>query len=401
MSNGHAVQSMLKLMLDQLNVQKKAQEQAVKEADKKALAAEAASTKQCDALQTGLRHMARGMTSVSFMKDIKICGYEATGLQRVAFIKKCEGRRSGDDYDEAWTSIKTRSTDTPVMCKTLAETSIQNHGNVTAATFRQIAREFIFRKRAKTADDVAEESVELMSSYGPVKGQKIHEYYGVAQRAWGGVIYAYDLETEGTKPARATRDGFFRAWTENLASNVRRHVRLQRMQARSIDAEDSFTLEKAYNHAQDYMDCDGDNGETQYVSKDMLKRANLLAIINKTYTQDPKPKTKKRCRYFAKGHCNKGDNCDFSHENKKRKRDDDDGGKANTRRSKKDDTCKRCGSEDHQYSPVCPEYQGCRRCNSKEHMLKTCTEKCAKCNANAGEDCKKDCQARSAKSFRH
>ena len=401
------IEKLLQTMMLQLQAQQRVQASAAEEADAKARAAERASSKQCDALQNGLRHMARGMTASNFIREIKICGYEATGLQRVAYVKKCEDRHMNEDYDEAWACLQARSTDVPTSCRTTAEACIKAQGNLTAEAFRRIAREFIFRKRQKTADDIAEEAVDLMTNYGPVKGSKIHEYYGVGRRAWGSVTYAYDLEDIGTKPARATNDSFFRAWTANLEKEIKKHVRLQRTQARNRGDIDSFTLESAYNAAQDYMDCDEKDSNQAIVSKEMLRKANLLAMVGDPSAQNSTDVSKKRsqCRFFARGHCRKGDKCKFSHDRKRERDDSNDGRQEDHKRrrnnDRRNDRCRKCGSDEHQYSPVCPEYKGCNRCNSKEHMLSSCTEECAKCGAGPKEKCETDCPNRpSSSSFR-
>ena len=350
-------------------------------------------------LQTGMKTMARGMATANYMKEIKMCGYESTGLQRIAFLSKCEDRRSGDEYDDAWTCVMTRSSDVPPECKMIAESCIREQGKMTYEAYRSMASKFIFRKRTTSADDIAEEAVTLMENYGSVKGSKINEYYGVARKAWSSVLYAYDLEEKDAVPARATKESFLKEWSENLMPNVKKYVRLQRVQARNQQRE--FTIEDANNAAQDYMNCSTDE-EPLAVTRDSLRKSNMLAIVRKPNRPNMRNSSNTKCIFFERGQCRRGENCNFSHDKRKREHNDDN--QENNERNKRNrynestsavnTSCRRCGSSEHRYSTKCPSYAGCRRCDNKDHMFKNCTEECRKCGADANKECEENCQAR-------
>ena len=354
-------------------------------------------------VQKGMKDVARGMTSAAFIKDIKICGYEATGLQRVTFIKACADRRVGSDHDEAWTCVKQRSTDVPPRCKQIAEQSLNAYGQVVKEAFTEITKVFIFRKRTRTADDIAEEAINLISNYGPVKGSSIHEYYGVARKAWAAVVFVYNLEAEGAKPARATEDSFLRAWADNLNTKMKQHVKLKRIEARNN--KNDFSLDEAYGAAQDYLDCDDDSDDMP-VSRSMLRKSNLLAYIRNLGIDAGLDDQPRICRFFAKGDCRNGDQCKFTHSRKRAHDDNASATRGDGKRQRNDGNsttrrgCNKCKSDDHTYSTACPEYAGCKRCNSKEHMMRDCTEACPKCNSEAGKQCDKDCVNRGRRNFR-
>ena len=350
------------------------------------------------ALTTGLRTVARSMTNWNAIGKLKRCDYGASGLDRVAYIKKCMNNYAQDDYEEAWTTMNARSSDVPDKCKTIISEALEQRGRIVKTDFLRVAAQFVFRKRHATADSIADAAAQLIKKKGTIKAKWLHEYYGIAKKAWNCVLFAYTLEHAEDEdnfehvPARSTTNEYVKSWCKNLPMGCRQNVMLIRTQT-----GDGFSLENAYNAAQDYIESqhvsDDEVSSSRYIEVKKRKRhAGLMAVQLNTRV----------CRFYQRGQCRHGTSCKFKHEkNEPESSEDSSDVDKNTRPSNKSKECKKCGSNDHTYSKECPKYTGCFRCHSKEHTVHNCTESCTACKALPRKPCKPDCSTRNKRlSFR-
>jgi hypothetical protein len=89
-------------------------------------------------------------------------------------------------------------------------------------------------------------------------------------------------------------------------------------------------------------------------------------------TPPPAHKTSDRvCSHFLKGQCKFGSNCRFRHSG--------------------NETCRFCEKPGHQYGPTCPNYKGCYRCEGKDHFASKCPTACNECKAPAQRTCMPNC----------
>ena len=76
------------------------------------------------------------------------------------------------------------------------------------------------------------------------------------------------------------------------------------------------------------------------------------------------------CTNFIRGHCRFGTNCRFRHT--------------------RSELCRKCGTDGHQYGPNCPQYSGCYRCNGP-HYASKCASACPSCQAPGRSPCMSNC----------
>lgn len=91
------------------------------------------------------------------------------------------------------------------------------------------------------------------------------------------------------------------------------------------------------------------------------------------------PPSDRTCTRFLRGNCRFGASCKFQHTNA--------------------EVCKQCKSNGHQYGPRCPNYGGCYRCNGS-HYASKCDIACSSCNAPPRSPCMINCTKKPVPLFR-
>ena len=352
-------------------------------------------------LTSGLRDVARSLSNWNKVSKIKKCDYGASGLQRTAFIKRCMDDCTGNDYEEAWNVMIAKCPDVPNQCKAIVST-IREQGvhTITKDEFKLIAKLFVFRKRASCADKIVEEALDQIRKQGTRGREDIHEFYGLARKTWNCVLLAYELEaiTDDefesepviSAPSRAATNDFVRHWASGLTKNVREHVFLKKLQSKS------FTLEDAYNSAQDKIESQAFNDESPNEQAQPARKRKFTTSNFMTMTPTAPKRREKQCFFYEKGTCRKGNSCNFLHEKTQQTAvsSQNRAPKHSTYEVVDSDACKACESTDHIYSSECPNFTGCYRCDSKDHRVRNCPETCSSCQAEAGTPCAKTCSTR-------
>jgi hypothetical protein len=134
--------------------------------------------------------------------------------------------------------------------------------------------------------------------------------------------------------------------------------------------------------------------ECNFTHEDKLKtRTDKKPRPNTPKANNQKPQVEE-CRNFARGTCTRGNACPYKHPD------------TNTKKDKKDkeredsQECKSCAAPGHSYGPKCSNYAGCRRCEDKTHMARDCDNNCIECGAPGHTPCMDDCKLRKMATFR-
>ena len=344
-----------------------------------------------------INRMAKSVSGYSNMSQIKRCDTGVFITKRVQFVKACTDTVEGEDFMEAWHSLKLRSNDVPGRCKNLANPIVARGKTMSKKEWLKIAQHFVFRSRSVTADRIAEEATMKLDDIAPRGIRGLEAFYGKAHKLWNNIKLAYKLEARHSKPARATETAFLKKFISHLPGQMSNVVTMRRSEA--VNNGKTFKLVDAYRMAQVYKDAYKDTNVRRSFAGNIGSKRKRDS--NSDEDSDEEPRKRTPCHFHAKGRCSKGRNCKFSHDEKLvvvKRRQRQDSSMPDDRRSNKfdvnrgDHKCGLCGDSEHTRSE-CPRFKGCFRCGGK-HYAAVCKNGCRECHVKADERCKSTCTTR-------